>query len=47
MLRQKSRPYLFSNPLAPPLAAGALEAIKILSEDNSLLKKNPKQHHLF
>ena len=39
MLRQKSRPYLFSNTLAPPLAAGALEAIKILTEDNSLLKK--------
>ena len=35
MLRQKSRPYLFSNTLASPLAAGALEAIKILSEDNS------------
>jgi glycine C-acetyltransferase len=39
MLRQKSRPYLFSNTLAPPLVAGALEAIKILNEDNSLLKK--------
>jgi glycine C-acetyltransferase len=29
MLRQRARPYLFSNSLAPPLAAGALEAINI------------------
>jgi glycine C-acetyltransferase len=29
MLRQRSRPYLFSNSLAPPLAAGALKAIDI------------------
>jgi glycine C-acetyltransferase len=29
MLRQRARPYLFSNSLAPPLAAGALKAIDI------------------
>jgi glycine C-acetyltransferase len=29
MLRQRARPYLFSNSLAPPLAAGALKAIGI------------------
>ncbi len=29
MLRQRARPYLFSNSLAPPLAAGALKAIAI------------------
>jgi len=29
MLRQRARPYLFSNSLAPPLAAGALRAIDI------------------
>jgi glycine C-acetyltransferase len=29
MLRQRSRPYLFSNSLAPPVAAGALKAIDI------------------
>ncbi len=29
MLRQRARPYLFSNSLAPPLAAGALTAIDI------------------
>jgi glycine C-acetyltransferase len=29
MLRQRARPYLFSNSLAPPLVAGALKAIDI------------------
>src|SRR5205085_12244654 len=29
MLRQRARPYLFSNSLAPPVAAGALRAIDI------------------
>lgn len=29
VLRQRARPYLFSNSLAPPLAAGALKAIDI------------------
>ena len=29
LLRQRARPYLFSNSLAPPLAAGALKAIEI------------------
>jgi glycine C-acetyltransferase len=29
MLRQRARPYLFSNSLAPPLAAGAMKAIDI------------------
>ena len=29
ILRQKARPYLFSNSLAPAIAAGSLEAIKI------------------
>lgn len=29
LLRQRARPYLFSNSLAPPVAAGALKAIEI------------------
>jgi len=29
MLRQRSRPYLFSNSLAPPVAAGSIKAIEI------------------
>lgn len=30
MLRQRSRPYLFSNTLAPPVAAASLRAYKLL-----------------
>lgn len=33
LLRQRSRPYLFSNSLAPPIAAGALRAIEIATSD--------------
>jgi glycine C-acetyltransferase len=29
LLRQRARPYLFSNSLAPPVAAGSLKAIEI------------------
>ncbi len=32
LLRQRARPYLFSNSLAPPVAAGALAAIEICRE---------------
>src|SRR5580704_8941529 len=32
LLRQRARPYLFSNSLAPPLAAGALKALEIAIE---------------
>ncbi len=33
LLRQKARPYLFSNSLAPVIAAGSLEAIRIASDE--------------
>ena len=36
MLRQRSRPYLFSNSLPPMIAAAAIETFKILSESNEL-----------
>src|SRR6185436_3536521 len=36
LLRQRSRPYLFSNTLAPSIAATTLEALTILDEDSSL-----------
>ncbi len=36
LLRQRSRPYLFSNTLAPPLAAASLKAIEILERSNEL-----------
>lgn len=33
LLRQRSRPYLFSNSVAPPMIAGALAAIDVLQSD--------------
>lgn len=36
LLRQRSRPYLFSNSLAPPIAAATLAALKLLSESTEL-----------
>lgn len=38
-LRQRSRPYLFSNTLAPTIAATSLKVIHMLEADNSLIKK--------
>jgi glycine C-acetyltransferase len=45
LLRQKSRTYLFSNTVAPPVAAGALEALRMLQESTQLrdrLENNTK-----
>lgn len=36
MLRQKSRPYLFSNTLAPAIAAGTLRALELLTESTEM-----------
>ncbi len=36
LLRQRSRPYLFSNSVAPPAVAGALKAIDLVSESSVL-----------
>ncbi len=38
-LRQKSRPYTFSNSVPPVIVTAAIEAIKILEEDSSLVEK--------
>ncbi|HKF41467.1 MAG TPA: glycine C-acetyltransferase [Thermoanaerobaculia bacterium] len=38
-LRQRSRPYLFSNSLPPPVAAGSLEAFRMLKEDPAPVRK--------
>ncbi len=43
LLRQRSRPYLFSNTLAPPIAAASVRTLELLSESDSLriqLRKN-------
>ncbi|MDD4644477.1 MAG: glycine C-acetyltransferase, partial [Bacteroidales bacterium] len=39
MLRQRSRPYLFSNSIPPAIAAAGIEAFKIMNESNELLEK--------
>ena len=39
LLRNRSRPYLFSNTLAPPIVAGSIEAIKLLTESTALRDK--------
>ena len=39
MLRQRSRPYLFSNSLAPVIAATSLKALEILSTSSELLDR--------
>jgi glycine C-acetyltransferase len=36
LLRQKARPYLFSNSLAPVIAAGSLKALELVSSSNDL-----------
>ncbi|HEX8092505.1 glycine C-acetyltransferase [Jatrophihabitans sp.] len=35
LLRQRSRPYLFSNSVAPPMVAGALAALDVLQADTA------------
>ena len=39
ILRQKSRPYLFSNSLAPPLVAACIKVFEIISKDYSYKTK--------
>ena len=36
LLRQRSRPYLFSNTVAPPVVAGAIKALQLVSQSNQL-----------
>jgi len=39
LLRNRSRPYLFSNTLAPPIVAGSLAALALLTESTALRDK--------
>lgn len=39
LLRQRSRPYLFSNSLAPPIVAASLQALELLSQSTELRDK--------
>ena len=36
LLRQRSRPYLFSNTIAPPIVAGSIRAIELASQSSEL-----------
>lgn len=47
MLRQRSRPYLFSNTLAPSICAGTLKAIEILQSSTKLRDKLEENTHYF
>lgn len=39
LLRQRSRPYLFSNTVAPPVVAGALKALELVASEPELRTK--------
>ena len=39
LLRQRSRPYLFSNTLAPSIVCASIKSLEILSKSNELLHK--------
>jgi glycine C-acetyltransferase len=47
LLRQRSRPYLFSNSLAPSIVAASLEALKILTASNELAERLRKNTAFF
>ncbi len=47
MLRQRSRPYLFSNTLAPAVAGAAIEALDLLTETTELRDRLESNTRLF
>ena len=47
MLRQRSRPYLFSNTVAPSICAATLEVIDMLNKSTSLRDKLEDNTHYF
>ena len=47
LLRQRSRPYLFSNSVAPAIIGAALETFKMLKESNALHDKLVDNVHYF
>ena len=47
MLRQRSRPYLFSNSIPPMIAGAGIELFKILEESNALHDKLVKNVEYF
>ena len=47
MLRQRSRPYLFSNTLAPPIVAASMKTIDLLSRSTELRDRLESNTRLF
>ncbi|HWE97338.1 MAG TPA: glycine C-acetyltransferase [Tepidisphaeraceae bacterium] len=47
LLRQRSRPYLFSNSLPPPIVAASLKALDLLSTSTALRDKLEENTHWF
>ncbi|WP_029134006.1 glycine C-acetyltransferase [Sedimenticola selenatireducens] len=47
LLRQRSRPYLFSNTVAPPVVAGAIAALDLLEASGELRERLEQNTHLF
>jgi glycine C-acetyltransferase len=47
MLRQRSRPYLFSNTLAPPIVAASLKALELLGGSTALRDRVMENARLF
>ena len=47
MLRQRSRPYLFSNSLAPPIVSAALKTIDLLEESQAPRQRLESNTHFF
>jgi len=47
LLRQRSRPYLFSNSLAPPIVAASIKALELLSHSTALRDKLERNTRMF
>jgi len=47
VLRQRSRPYLFSNSVAPAVVAASLAVFNLLEKDHSLVEKLQRNTHAF
>ncbi len=47
MLRQRSRPYLFSNSLAPEIVGGAIQVLNMISDSTELLERLQRNTEYF
>ncbi len=46
LLRQRSRPYLFSNTVAPPIVAASLKALELLDQLDRAARQARREHEL-